>query len=138
MNRTARALSLFLALPATGHAGSEIFAPGRYLIEVQMVIPNVDTRDYDFTQTICLVGDDLSRLGPLGPGPMRECPRQVSEANGSVMVTVTCSGPNAGTATGHYTFSRGGFKGVVQMNMGGKNMTLIERHRAERIGNCAE
>ncbi|MEM7177166.1 MAG: DUF3617 family protein [Pseudomonadota bacterium] len=112
--------------------------PGRYRIEVRIEIPNVDTRDYDFTQTLCLASGALSRLGPLGPGPMRDCPRRVSEAEGSVTVEVICNGPNAGTATGHYTASSDGFTGVVQMNMGGKNMTLIERHRAERLGNCAD
>lgn len=109
---------------------------GLYRIDVALEIPHVDTRDYGFSETICLGPTSLDRLGPLGPGPLRSCPRELHGSGSELQVSVRCEGPNTARASGSYRLTDTGFRGVVNMNMGGKNMTLVERQKAVRLGPC--
>ncbi|MEM7240021.1 MAG: hypothetical protein AAF501_19640 [Pseudomonadota bacterium] len=109
---------------------------GLYEITVALEIPNVETRDYDFSRMLCLDPDRLRVLGPLGPGPLGTCPREVRQTPTGFHVLVRCEGPNTAWARGIYEPTLDGFRGTVSMNMGGKNMTLVERQRAVRLGAC--
>jgi len=46
--------------------------------------------------------------------------------------------PNAGWAVSSYFVTSRGFEGTVNMNMGGKNMTVQEIHRGTWAGKCLE
>ncbi|MFK7944437.1 MAG: DUF3617 domain-containing protein [Paracoccaceae bacterium] len=110
---------------------------GRYEVNVHLVLPHIDTKDYDFVTEICLgnvVG--LASLGPLSPGPLSQCPRKSETLNGEWMIHVRCPGGNAAVATGTYRSTPSGFRGRVEMNMGGKNMTLAEEQRGRYLGPC--
>ncbi|MBY8977601.1 hypothetical protein KHP62_17445 [Rhodobacteraceae bacterium NNCM2] len=133
--RRAAILLTCLALPA---AADDRIAPGLYRVSTRVEIPHVDTSDYDFSRDICLRDGDFSALGPLGPGPMGQCPRRVTDQGDQLEVSVVCPGGNTGFALAQYWPAPGGFRGVVNLNMGGKNMTLVERQRGRRIGECAD
>lgn len=102
------------------------------------MLPNIQTRDYNFETEICWRGieDRDPPLGPLGPGPLKRCPSKVAAIKDGIAVKTTCLGPNAGWGSGTYTITPTGFKATVEMNMGGKNMTLKEIQRGTRLGSC--
>lgn len=132
--RWTAALVIALALPARADGLPE----GAYRVETHIALPNIDTRDYDFTAEICWRGvdDPEMPLGPLGPGPLADCPTTARETGTGLLVTAACPGGNAGTAAAIYHRTEAGFLGRVQMNMGGKNMTVGEIQRGTRIGPC--
>ncbi len=117
---------------------AEELATGRYRVDVQIVLPNIDTRDYDFVTEICWrgAGDSELALGPLGPGPLSKCPSTADVRSDGLSVTTRCPGPNAGWASATYRKTPAGFTGRVDMNMGGKNMTLGEIQRGTFVGSC--
>ncbi len=120
------------------HGLAHGLAHGAYRVAVHIALPNVETRDYDFETVICWRGtaDPAMPLGPLGPGPLATCPAEARETEEGVAVTTACPGPNAGFAIADYRRTPDGFSGQVQMNLGGKNMTLAELQRATRTGDC--
>ncbi|MEO1492452.1 MAG: hypothetical protein AAFV19_09910 [Pseudomonadota bacterium] len=132
---------LWILVAALGWAPTvspQDLAPGRYLVEVAIVLPNIQTRDYNFETEICWRGieDRDPPLGPLGPGPLKRCPSKVAAIKDGIAVETTCLGPNAGWGSGTYKITPTGFKATVEMNMGGKNMTLKEIQRGTRLGSC--
>ncbi len=123
-------------LPA--FAAADGLPPGAYRVEVHIALPNVETRDYDFETTVCWRGADGPEmpLGPLGPGPLAGCPSHARDTPEGVAVATTCPGSNAGFAKAHYRRTPNGFTGRVEMDLGGKNMTLAEQQRGTRAGDC--
>jgi hypothetical protein len=128
---------LGICVIAASAAAADPIPPGRYEVNVHLVLPHIDTRDYDFTTEICLLsGQDPRSLGPLSPGPFASCPRETEIGEMETTIRVRCPGANAGFAIGTYRSTPNGFRGRVEMNMGGKNMTLAEEQRARRLGSC--
>ena len=125
-----------LVAPAAGTAGG--LPPGAYRVAVHIAIPNVETRDYDFETEICWrgTGDPEMPLGPLGPGPLGDCPSEAHDTPEGVIIATACKGPNAGYAKAVYRRTPEGFSGRIEMDLGGKNMTLAETQRATRTGDC--
>jgi hypothetical protein len=135
MHRTV--LVLACLVPAAGAAGGGL-SEGAYRVAVHIAIPNVETRDYDFETEICWRGTDdpAMPLGPLGPGPLPRCPSQARDTPDGVTVATACAGPNAGFAAASYRRTAEGFTGRVEINLGGKNMTMAEAQRGTRTGDC--
>ena len=125
-----------VAAPALGVAGG--LPEGRYRVAVHIALPNVETRDYDFETEICWRGPDdpAMPLGPVGPGPLVRCPSEAQETPDGVTVTTSCGGPNAGFAVASYRRTAEGFTGRVEIDLGGKNMTMAELQRGVRAGPC--
>lgn len=132
-----RTLAL-LAFLAPALAAADGLPHGAYRVSVHIALPNVETRDYDFETTICWRGPDDPEmpLGPLGPGPLARCPSKASDRSDGLVVTTACEGPNAGLAAASYRRTSDGFRGQVEINLGGKNMTLSEVQRGVRVGDC--
>jgi hypothetical protein len=123
-------------LPAL--AGADGLPHGAYRVAVHIAVPNVETRDYDFETTVCWRGvdDPEMPLGPLGPGALAGCASHARDTPEGVAVTTTCPGPNAGFADASYRRTAEGFSGRIDINLGGKNMTLSELQRGTRTGGC--
>jgi hypothetical protein len=51
-------------------------------------------------------------------------------------VEVACQPVNTGWASARFVLADAGYTGRIAVTMGGKNMTLTEVQRAERIGEC--
>ena len=129
-------LALFLPMQAM----ADPIHPGAYQVDVKVRIPNVDVSNADFTTRICLRNkeDLLTKLGPMGPGPLKDCPGIARTDDSNLIIDTKCDGPNAGWAVSTYVATSRGFKGTVNMNMGGKNMTVQEIHRGTWAGKCSE
>lgn len=127
-----------LLIPAAVIA--QAIEPGLYDVSVSVQIPNVRVTNADFTTRLCWRGteDSAMPLGPLGPGPLRSCPAEARHKNGRLIVDNRCDGPNAGWAVSNYRPTAAGFFGTVDINMGGKNMTVREVQRGVRIGDCTD
>ena len=128
-------IPIVLATPALADGGLK---SGRYQVDVDIVLPNIDTRDYGFSTEICWerTGASGKPLGPLGPGPLGACPATAVETEDGLSISTVCKGPNAGWAMAYYRRTPLGFRGEVEMNMGGKNMTVGERQRGHWLGDC--
>lgn len=129
---------LTASLAAAAAAAGDGLPEGAYRVAVHLAIRNVETHDYDFETEICWrgAGDPQMPLGPLGPGPLARCPSQVQDTPQGATVTTICEGPNAGFAVALYRRTAEGFTGRVEVNLGGKNMTLAEMQRGTRTGDC--
>ncbi len=136
MHRAAILTCLALCLP--DQVIADPIHPGAYEVDVKIRIPNVDVSNADFTTRICLRSDEdlSSKLGPLGPGPLKDCPGVARTDGSSLIIDTKCDGPNAGWAVSSYFVTSRGFEGTVNMNMGGKNMTVQEIHRGTWAGKC--
>ena len=55
---------------------------------------------------------------------------------GRIEVEVVCAPVNTGRASARIELAEMGYTGRIAVTMGGKNMTLTEIQRAERIGDC--
>ena len=124
---------LLTALPA--RAGD--LPAGAYRVLVETVLPNVATSTR-FETRICwrTARDPGMPLGPLRAGPVSRCPGEAVALPDGVRVITACPGPNAGFAMAEYRRIAGGFRGVVSINLGGKNMTLEERQTGTWLGPC--
>ena len=136
MHRAAIFICLALCLPM--QAMADPILPGAYDVDVEIRIPNVDVSNADFTTRICLrnQADLTKKLGPLGPGPLKDCPGVARTDGSSLIIDTKCDGPNAGWAVSTYVVTSRGFKGTVNLNMGGKNMTVQEAQRGTWAGKC--
>ena len=133
-----RWLAVSLLLLADGAQAGDLLRPGNYAVSVEITMPNIDTRDYRFETEICwrgVAGPDMP-LGPLGPGPLRDCSSVASTSADGFVVKTTCDGPNAGWAVSSYKRTEAGFTGRIDMNMGGKNMRVGEIQRGRWLGPC--
>ena len=134
-----RRIALMLACLTAPAAGAADGLPqGAYRVAVHIALPHVETRDFDFETEICWRGaaDPEMPLGSLGPGPLAGCPAQARDTAEGVAVTNTCPGPNAGFAAASYRRTAEGFTGRLEINLGGKNMTMAEFQRGTRTGEC--
>jgi len=138
-----RVLLLFamsLAL-SRAHADPAALQPGLYEITVNLELPNVvATGVGPSTLRRCITADDLrtgNAFGVLGQNPIRACPlKDYSISANQALYRIECAGPNAPHAAGVFDLAPGSYRGVITMNMGGKNMTMSERQRGKRIGAC--
>lgn len=136
-DRTMRILLMCGAILLVTTTRADPIPAGRYAVDVHLDLPHIDTRAYDFVTEVCLrPPDEAQVLGPLSPGPLGSCPRVGFTQDGELVVRVRCPGGNAGMAIGRYRTTPSGFRGRVEMNLGGKNMTLAEEQRGKYLGAC--
>jgi uncharacterized protein DUF3617 len=129
-----------LVLVGSVCAEDAVLKPGFYEITVTLEMPNVVTGIGPGTVHRCVTAEDLrsgDAFGVLGDNPIRSCPITEYSISGSrVLYRIACPGPNTPTAAGVFDLMPTSYHGVITMDMGGKNMTMSERHRARRLGAC--
>lgn len=125
-------------LGAVGQGQAGELRHGQYSVAIEITLPNVNTSDYSDESEICWKGpgDVDMPLGPLGRGPLKNCPANAEWVDGEIHVHTTCPGPNAGFAVSVYKIVPGGFRGTSDLNMGGKNMRVGERQHGRYLGPC--
>jgi hypothetical protein len=138
-----RILFILAACCAPGPAGADEAAlqPGLYEVTFTLELPNVVTTGIGpSTVRRCIAGADMrtgTAFGVLGDNPIRACPlKDYSLSGNRALYRIECPGPNAPFATGAFDLTMSSYRGVITMNMGGKNMTMSERQRGRRIGVC--
>jgi uncharacterized protein DUF3617 len=141
MMRTRFLLLAACLWPSLASADPPPLQPGLYEVTYTLELPNVvATGVGPSTFRRCITTEDLrtgSAFGVLGENPIRACPLQdYSISAGRALYRIECPGPNAPSATGAFDLASASYRGVITMNMGGKNMTMSERQRGRRLGAC--
>jgi hypothetical protein len=136
-----RAARAFAALAATACSAAEPApAPGLYEVEVRIALPNVQDVAAPTVLTRCLSALDLESgqaFFVLSDNPLKNCPLLDYEAAAdSATYRIACPGPNMGRAVGVFDLAATRYRGIITINMGGKNMTMSETQVGRRIGEC--
>jgi hypothetical protein len=114
--------------------------PGLYQIEVKIALPHAPDVAPPTRIVRCLTPADLESgraFFVLSDNPIKACALidfQAAEATASYRIV--CPGPNAASATAVFETTDKGYRGVIKMQMGGKNMTMSEIQTATRAGEC--
>lgn len=138
MFRSAAALALCLV---TGAAAGEPL-DGSFAVAAKLQIPNVSGPSWQGTSVLCLDADPRSGRLPvpvLSPNsPFAGCEaRDLERSATALRYRIVCAGRDSARALASYQLSAGGFRGEVEMLLGGKNMTLTEYQEGTRLGDCA-
>ena len=73
----------------------------------------------------------------LSENPLSRCPLLEYRVGADrATFRIVCPGPNMGRAVGVFDLGPAAYRGSIEMNMGGKNMTMSETQVARRIGDC--
>ena len=140
--RTLPALASVVAAMAatTSIAANPLLAPGLYQVDVRIALPNVQDVAAPFVVTRCVRPADLESgeaFSILSENPLRICDLlDYQTTEGAVSYRIACPGPNKGSAVAVFQTTATTFRGSIEMNMGGKNMTMSETQSGTRIGNC--
>jgi len=130
---------------AVGVAAAASYAtamqPGHYEIQIDTGMPNLDKAQWGRTVVKqCLTRTDIESgqayRGPRGD-QYADCKlMDYKSLNGEVSYHIVCPGANAPSGYGAFTYTDTTFQGSVKMQMGGKNMTMIQEYTAKRVAGC--
>lgn len=145
MNRIAVAGVMLAVLPGAGLQPAQskmLLEPGAYQVHVRIELPNLADNTAVKVSEIC-----IHRVDPAGnPGlvvlsennPLANCPHSNLQLRGNELsFRIRCPGGNAAYASARFTIGQAKFTGRIDMNMGGKNMTMTEVQAGRRVGECA-
>jgi hypothetical protein len=114
--------------------------PGLYEVTAETLLPHLEENlRYATTRTRqCLGTQDAAALFPLlGHVAFAGCALvQESPSAAEARFSLRCKNPQAATGAAEFALESGGFHAVLQVKMGGKNMTLSQRLSAPRLGAC--
>ena len=137
-------VSLLAATPAPGESRIDEAAlpAGSYEITTRLELPHLERWAIDKTTTICLSGRAARGQIPIpilsANNPYGACAAaNLVIDHGRLEYDVLCLGRGAAKAHATYSLGADHFAGRVAMVMGGKNMTMTEVQRAQRVGNCS-
>jgi len=120
--------------------GQAPFQPGTYEIVVETVMPHLEEnlRYATIREVRCVRGGEFASLFPIMKhDSMSGCVlRESGDRDESVRYRLTCLQPDVASGSAWLRPAPGGIDGVLQVKMGGKNMTFEQRVRAARRGDC--
>lgn len=135
------ALLCAMALPGT-NAAPVALPTGEYDITLQTVLPHLEEAlRYATTHArLCLVAPDATGIFPLLRHQASTGCSLVPSAEGSdgLRFDLQCANREAATGSAVFAVDAGQVSGVLEVKMGGKNMTLSQRFQGRRTGPCAE
>jgi hypothetical protein len=79
---------------------------------------------------------DASALFPLLRHPAFAGCSLIRDAESETHFSLRCDNPQAATGAARFELEPGGFRAILYVKMGGKNMTLSQRLSASRLGAC--
>ena len=137
-----RSLAIALAaLLGAGPALANRLEPGLYEIAVEVELPNILRTSTPTTVRRCITKLQIETQDAFqieSDNPIARCKRSpIRTGSGKAGFQAVCAGGSGGYAEALFVMSADGFTGAIRMDMGGKNMTLIERQTGRRIGACA-
>lgn len=128
------------SLNYTTFANASDLQAGLYEIVVKVELPNLTVPSHVFKKRVCITNKELSEksfFGILSDNPLSNCGyKPLSSTPREVKFQIVCPGKRSAYAYGTFTMHFKKFSGSIKMNMGGKNMTLIERQDGKYIGPC--
>ena len=136
MTRQVHCLAAAFALTAVAAANAgEPFRSGSYEIAWRLELPHVEAGEGG-SATVCL--SDTGAFPVLSANnPLAHCPaRNIRRDGRQTSFEIVCPGGNAAKAAARFETRGDAFEGRIEMNMGGKNMTMTESQRGRRVGDC--
>jgi uncharacterized protein DUF3617 len=128
-----------LMTAATGSTEPALI-PGLYQVEVRIGLPNVQDTATPMIVTRCLSAGDLDSgqaFFVLSDNPLKSCELlDYHLTSDAATYRIVCRGPNMGSAVATFETSNIAYRGIIKMNMGGKNMTMSETQLGKRVGDC--
>jgi hypothetical protein len=130
-----------MCLAAHG-AGPLAVASGEYELTTQTVLPHLEEalRHATTRARQCLREPQAHEIFPLLLHPAFTGCGLVPDAAAAdgLHFTLRCRNPEAASGTAVFAPEAGYLSGVLELKMGGKNMTLSQRVHGPRVGPCAE
>lgn len=140
----ATTISLMVAPPVLGQNRiDEASLPvGSYAVTTRLELPHLERWAIDKTTTICLSGHAANGQIPIpilsANNPYATCTAaNLVIDHGKLEYDVLCRGRDSAKAHATYLLGADHFAGRVAMVLGGKNMTMTEVQRAQRVGDCS-
>jgi hypothetical protein len=135
--------SLLAAISLSGIAATPVAVPpGEYDLTTQTVLPHLEEAlRYATTRTRqCLREPDATSIFPLlQHQAFAGCSLVPStEVNDGLSFTLQCTNPEAASGAAVFEVGASYLSAVLELKMGGKNMTLSQRLSGPRVGPCSE
>jgi hypothetical protein len=134
---------LLAALSLSGIAATTVAVPaGEYDLTTETLLPHLEEAlRYATTRARqCLHEPDATGVFPLlRHQAFTGCalvPR--AQASDGLHFTLHCANPEAASGSAVFAFDAGHVTAVLDLKMGGKNMTLSQRITGPRVGECAQ
>ena len=122
-------------------ASGETVEPGTYEIITQTAMPHLEEnlRYATTRERRCLRSDELPTIFPILQHPSLEgCNLNSERRRGdTIRYRLVCASPQVATGTARLDAGPGRIAGILEIKMGGKNMTFSQRIKAVRQGECA-
>jgi hypothetical protein len=119
---------------------AEAVEPGAYEIIAQTVMPHLEeSLRYAATrERRCLRGHELSSVFPILHHPSLEGCKLGNESRRgeAIRYLLACASPHVATGIARLDAGPGRVVGILEIKMGGKNMTFAQRIEAVRQGEC--
>jgi hypothetical protein len=116
--------------------------PGEYDLTAQTVLPHLEEAlRYATTRARqCLRDSDATGVFPLLLHPAFTGCNLVADAQASdgLHFSLHCTNPEAASGSAAFAVDGGYLSAVLELKMGGKNMTLSQRLNGRRVGPCQE
>ena len=123
-----------------GWAADEAVRPGLYEITVQTVMPYLEEnlRYATTRERRCLRSHELPPVFPVLHHPsLQGCKLGDERRSGdTIRYLLGCKNPQVATGIARVDIAPGRMMGVLEVTMGGKNMTFSQRIEAARQGEC--
>jgi hypothetical protein len=137
------AAGLLAATSFSAHAASPVaIPPGEYELTTETVLPHLEEAlRYATTRARqCLRAPDATAIFPLLRHPAFTGCNLVPDAQGSdgLHFTLQCANPEAASGSAVFAVDASHVSGILELKMGGKNMTLSQRLHGPRAGSCPE
>ena len=134
-------IALAMSTERLSAASEATLQPGAYEVQVRLVLPNLDDNTAVKIVEICISDGGLHKNPGLAVlsdnNPLGKCPISEMRTMGNELTfDIQCPGGNAARASARFILGGASFKGRIEMNMGGKNMTMTEVQVGKRIRNC--
>ncbi len=121
-------------------ASDEAVEPGTYEITAQIVMPNLEEnlRYATTRERRCLRSHELSSVFPvLHHQSLKGCELGNESRHGdTIRYLLVCQSPQVATGAARLQAGPGRITGILEIKMGGKNMTFSQRIEAARQGEC--
>lgn len=127
-------------MPAVPRAADFALEPGEYEVVTQMIMPHLDEmRRIEKRRRLCIEADEPAVLFPVMRQPaLRGCVLDYpAEHAGRTNYVLQCESARVATGTAQLSRTSGRIDGMLEVKMGGKNMTFSQRSTAVRRGACA-
>jgi hypothetical protein len=136
--RNGNVLVVLLCAAASGSVAA--IEPGRYEIVARTEMPHLEEslRYATTREQRCLRGDEPAAVFPILQHPSLEgCALGAARRGGdTVRYSLDCASAAVATGSARLEGSPGRLAGVLEVKMGGKNMTFAQRIEAVRQGPC--